>query len=87
MFATYVSVDHWLQTLSTPSCQTVVKDVAAAWLVEVFSTGGCCGIPLQLRAAAHPAYYFGASGVSALAFFPLWKVSAAPSATQERDGK
>jgi hypothetical protein len=26
------------------------------------------------RAAANPAYYFGASGVSALAFFPLWKV-------------
>lgn len=25
------------------------------------------------RAAANPAYYFGASGVSALAFFPLWK--------------
>ncbi|CAK9044348.1 unnamed protein product, partial [Durusdinium trenchii] len=27
-------------------------------------------------AAANPAYYFGASGVSALAFFPLWKAAA-----------
>ena len=27
------------------------------------------------RAAANPAYYFGASGVSALAFFPLWKAN------------
>jgi len=38
-------------------------------------------------AAANPAYYFGASGVSALAFFPLWKAAAIGQSGYKVEGK